>query len=112
MSGTRLTIDPDSAQGLPRGRVDHEVLDATGEEDIARQARDDDAEAMRDMGRLRPPGAPASRAHPGRVRAAHRRASRDHPELGAGQAGADGCGPGIAQDPRQGRPETALRVLG
>ena len=52
MSGTRLTIDPDSAQGLPRGRVDHEVLDATGEEDIARQARDDDAEAMRDMGRF------------------------------------------------------------
>ena len=28
------------------------MLDATGEEDIARQARDDDAEAMRDMGRF------------------------------------------------------------
>ena len=52
MSGTRLTIDPDSVQGPPRGRVDHEVLDATGEEYIARQARDDDAEAMRDMGRF------------------------------------------------------------
>lgn len=47
MSGTRLTIDPDGPPGVPGGRVDHEVLDATGEEDIARQARDDDAEAMR-----------------------------------------------------------------
>ena len=52
MSRTRLTIDPDDPQGRPRGRVNHEVLDATGEDDIARQARDDDAEAMRDMGRF------------------------------------------------------------
>ena len=51
MSKTRLTIDSDTPRDLPRGRVDHEVLDATGEEEIARQARDDDAEAMRDMGR-------------------------------------------------------------
>ena len=52
MGGTRLTIDPDSPRGLPSGRVDHEALDATGVDDIARQARDDDAEAMRDMGRF------------------------------------------------------------
>lgn len=52
MSKTRLTIDSDSPQRLPRGRVDHKVLDATGEEDIARQASDDDAEAMRDVGRF------------------------------------------------------------
>ena len=52
MSETRLKIDPDSPQDVLGGRVDHEVLDATGEEDIARQARDDDAEAMRDMGRF------------------------------------------------------------
>ena len=52
MSRTRLTIDPDSPEGVPRGRVDHDVLDATGEAEIARQAREDDAEAMRDMGRL------------------------------------------------------------
>ena len=52
MSRTRLTIDPDSAQGISRGRVDYEVLDATSEKDIARQAREDDAEAMRDMGRF------------------------------------------------------------
>lgn len=45
-------IDPDNTQGISSGRVDHEVLDATSEEDIARQARDDDAEAMRDMGRF------------------------------------------------------------
>ena len=52
MSKTRLTIDPDNPEGLSSGRVDHVVLDATTEEDIARQARDDDAEAMRDMGRF------------------------------------------------------------
>ncbi len=51
MSKTRLRIDLDSLQGVPRGKVDPEVLDATGEDEIARQARDDDAEAMRDMGR-------------------------------------------------------------
>ena len=52
MSRTRLTIDPENAQELRCGRVDHEVLDATGEDDIVRQAREDDAEAMRDMGRF------------------------------------------------------------
>ena len=52
MSRTRLTIDPDDPQGILRGRVDHEILDATGEKDIARQAGEDDAEAMRDMGRF------------------------------------------------------------
>ena len=52
MSRTLLTVDPEHSQGLPRGRVDHEVLNATGEEDIACQARDDDADAMRDMGRF------------------------------------------------------------
>jgi len=52
VSRTRLTIDPDKPQGLPGGRVDHEVLDATGKDDIARQARDDDADATRDMGRF------------------------------------------------------------
>ena len=52
MSRTRSTIDPDNPQDVPVGRVNHEVLDATGEEDINRQARDDDAEAMRDMGRF------------------------------------------------------------
>ena len=50
MSRARMTMDPDNPRGLPGGRVDHEVLDATSEDDIARQARDDDAEAMHDTG--------------------------------------------------------------
>ena len=52
MSSTRARIDPDDPQSLPPGRVDHAVLEATAEEDIARQAHDDDAEAMRDMARF------------------------------------------------------------
>ena len=49
MSETRIRIDPDDPRSLPPARVDYAVLDATTEEDIARQAREDDAEAMRDM---------------------------------------------------------------
>ena len=52
MSKATLTVDPDKPESFPRGRVNYEVLDATTEEDIARQAREDDAEAMRDMGRF------------------------------------------------------------
>ena len=52
MSRTRVRIDPDHSPGLPAGRVDHAVLDATTEEDIARQAGEDDSEAMRDMARF------------------------------------------------------------
>ncbi len=52
MSRTRIGIDPDDPQSLPPGRVDHAVLDATTEEDIALQARDDDAQAMQDMARF------------------------------------------------------------
>ena len=51
MSETRVRIDPDDPESLPPGRVDYAVLDATTEEDIARQIREDDAEAMRDMAR-------------------------------------------------------------
>ena len=49
MSVTRVRIDPDDPESLPPGRVDHAVLDATTEEEIARQIREDDAEAMREM---------------------------------------------------------------
>ena len=52
MSKTRIRIDPDNPRSLPPGRVDHAVLDATSEEDIARQAREDDTEATQDMARL------------------------------------------------------------
>ena len=51
MSETRVRIDPDDPESLPPGRVDHAVLDATTEEDIARQIREDDAEALRDVAR-------------------------------------------------------------
>ena len=51
MSVTRVRIDPDDPGSLPPGRVDDAVLDATTEEDIERQIREDDAEAMWDMAR-------------------------------------------------------------
>ena len=44
-----MRIDRDNPRSLPPGRVDHAVLDATTEEDIARE---DDAEAMQDMARF------------------------------------------------------------
>ena len=52
MSRTRVRVEPDNPRSLPPGRVDHAVLDATTGEEIARQACDDDAEAMRDMARF------------------------------------------------------------
>ena len=52
MSRTRVRMDPDDSRIFPAGRVDHAMLDTTTEEDIARQARHDDAEAMRDMARF------------------------------------------------------------
>ena len=51
MSETRVRIDPNDPESLPPGRVDYAVLDATTEEHIARQIREDDAEAMRDVAR-------------------------------------------------------------
>ena len=52
MSRTRVRIDPDDPQTVPSGRVDYRMLDETTEEDIARRAREDDAEAMQDMARF------------------------------------------------------------
>ena len=52
MSVTRVRIDPDDPGSLPPGQVDYAVLDATTEEDIARQIREDDAEVMRDAARV------------------------------------------------------------
>ena len=51
MSTTRITIDLDDPESLPEGKVDYAVLDATTEEDLAAQQREDDAEAMRDIER-------------------------------------------------------------
>ncbi len=47
MSKTRVRIDPDDPRSLPEGRVDHAILDATTEQDLAAQQAQDDAEAMR-----------------------------------------------------------------
>ena len=58
MSDIRVRIDPDDPRTLPPARVDYAVLDATTEEDIARQAREDDAEAMRDTAPERRPRVP------------------------------------------------------
>ena len=55
MGGTRLRIDPDVPQSLTDGRVDHAVLDATTEEDLALQAHEDDAAATQDMARFARP---------------------------------------------------------
>ena len=46
MSTTRITIDLDDPGSWPEGRVDYAVLDATTEEDLASQQREDDAEEM------------------------------------------------------------------
>ena len=51
MSTTRVRIDPDNPATLPEGRFDPAVVDGTTEAEIARQQREDDAEAMQDMAR-------------------------------------------------------------
>ncbi len=51
MTKTHIAIDPNDPQILPTGRVDHGVLDATTELDIAVQQREDDNQAERDMAR-------------------------------------------------------------
>ncbi len=51
MSRTRLKINPDDPRSLPKGRVNHAVLDGTTERDLALQQQHDDAEAMRDIAR-------------------------------------------------------------
>lgn len=52
MPKTRVRIDPGRLRDLPVGRVDHAVLDATTEQDIAAQQRQDDAEARRDTAKF------------------------------------------------------------
>ena len=84
MSTTRVRVDPGNPASLPRGRVDHSVLDGATEADLASQQQQDDAEATRDVARFAPPGTPASGPDAGGVRAAHRRAARDDPQLGTG----------------------------
>ena len=51
MSTTRVTVDPDDPKTFPKGKIDYEVVDATTEQQIALQQREDDKEAMQDMAR-------------------------------------------------------------
>ncbi len=51
MSTTRIRIDPDDPSTLPEGRIDPARVDATSEAEIAMQEREDEAEAMQDMGK-------------------------------------------------------------
>ena len=52
MSTRRVRVDPGHPESLPRGGIDHSVLDATTEADLASQQQQDDAEAMRDVARF------------------------------------------------------------
>ncbi|MCY4462053.1 MAG: hypothetical protein OXC26_16945 [Albidovulum sp.] len=51
MSTTRIRIDPDDPSTLPEGRIDPARVDATSEAETAMQEREDEAEAMQDMGK-------------------------------------------------------------
>ena len=51
MGTTRIRIDPDDPSTFPKGRIDPAKVDANTEADIARQAREDDVDAMQDMAR-------------------------------------------------------------
>ena len=52
MKMLRVKIDPTVLATLPKGRIDKSRLDATTEQDIARQKMADDAESMQDAARF------------------------------------------------------------
>lgn len=52
MKKVRITLNSPSPSPVPIGRADLARIDATTEEDIARQAAADDAEAMQDAARF------------------------------------------------------------
>ena len=110
MSTTRVRIDPDDPSTLPEGRIDPARVDATTEAETAAQEREDEEEAMQDMPRYarrvrRRLG--LSQTEPG---AAHRRAARDHPQLGTGQALPDRRGVRPVAGARQGAGDRAARA--
>ena len=81
MSRTRLKINPDDPRSLPKGRVNHAVLDGTTERDLQQQhddaeapcSKQHDGEAMRDI-EVCAAGTQAA-PHANRIRAAYRRAA-------------------------------------
>lgn len=52
MKTVRVKVDPTAPSTFPKGRVNKRRLDATTEQDIARQQRIDDDEAMQDAARF------------------------------------------------------------
>jgi putative transcriptional regulator len=52
MKMQHVKIDPTVLATLPEGRIDKRRLDATTEQDIARQKKADDAESMQDAARF------------------------------------------------------------
>ena len=52
MKMLRVKIDPTVLATLPKGRIDKSRLDATTEQDIARQKNADDAASMQDAARF------------------------------------------------------------
>lgn len=52
MKTVRVTIDPAAQASLASGRIDPARVDATTEDDIARQAAADEAEAMQDAAKF------------------------------------------------------------
>ena len=52
MKTVHVKIDPVSLAGLPKGRVNTDILDDTSEHDIALQMAADDAEAMLDTAKF------------------------------------------------------------
>ena len=51
MGTTHIRTDPDDPATFPEGRFDPAAADATAEDEIALQAREDEAEALQDMAR-------------------------------------------------------------
>ncbi len=52
MKTVRVKVDPGRAGSLPKGRINKARVDATTEADLARQAADDEAQAMQDAARF------------------------------------------------------------
>ena len=93
-----------------RGESTPAVVDGTTEAEIAVQQQEDDAEAMQDMARVHTPRPTAPGAQPDGDGAAHRRAARDDPQLGTGEALSTGAARALLRVLDK-APETALRVL-
>ena len=110
MTATRVRIDLDDPSTLPEGRIDPARVDATTEAEIAAQEREAEAEAMQDMARY----ARRVRRRLGLTQVelarAHRRAARDDPQLGAGEALPDRGGARPVAGARQGPGNRAPRA--